>query len=133
MRLMPLITWFAFALVLLAKMGLNPRIVHYGFYLALPAMVVAVVLMSWLIPHVLASWKSEAAARSFRQLAVWMLAAAIAPYLGIAHGWYRSRTMAVGSGADRFYASTMSAQGRVANEALRMLEEAAVSAARLSR
>ena len=54
-----------------------------------------------------------------------MLAAAIAPYLGIAHGWYRSRTLEVGSGADRFYASTMSAQGRVANEALRMFEEVA--------
>jgi hypothetical protein len=124
MQLVPLIIWFAFALVLLAKMGLNPRIVHYGFYLALPAMVVAVVLTTWLIPQVLALWKSEAAARGFRQLAFWMLAAAIAPYLGIAYGWYRSRTLAVGSGADRFYASTMSGQGRVAGEALRMLEEA---------
>jgi hypothetical protein len=123
MRLTPLIIWFVFALVLLAKIGLHPRIVHYGFYLALPAMVAAVVLMSWLIPHVLASWKSEAVARGFRQLALWMLAAAIAPYLGLAHGWYRSRTLAVGSGADLFYASTLDRQGRVAREALRMLEE----------
>lgn len=132
MRLMPLIIWFAFALVLLAKMGLNPRIVHYGFYLALPAMVVAVVLMSWLIPHVLASWKSEAVARGFRQLALWVLVAAIAPYLGIAHGWYRSRTLAVGSGADRFYASTMGGQGRVAREALRTLEETTFPGATLA-
>jgi len=124
-RLMPLIMWSGFALVLLAKMGLNARVVHYGFYLALPAMVVAIVLVSWLIPHVLSSWKSETVARSFRQLALWMLAAAIAPYLGTAHGWYRSRTLELGSGADRFYASTIGGRGRAARVALRTLEQTA--------
>ena len=124
-RLRPLIMWSAFALLLLAKMGLNARVVHYGFYLAMPAMVVAIVLVGWLIPHVLASWKSETVARNFRQLALWMLAAAIAPYLGIAHGWYRTRTLAVGSGADRFYASTLGGQGGVAREALRMIGQTA--------
>jgi hypothetical protein len=123
MRLIPLIMWMTFAVVLLAKMGLNARVVHYGFYLALPAMVACVVLVSWVIPHVLAQWKSDAVARSARQLALWMLAAAIAPYLGIAHGRYRAKTLAVGSGADRFYTSAMSGQGRVAREALGTLEE----------
>jgi len=124
-RLMPLIMWSAFAFVLLAKMGLNARIYHYGFYLGLPAMVVAIVLMIWLIPHVLVSWRSETAARSFRQMALWMLAAAIAPYLGTAHGWYRTRTLEIGSGADRFYASSIGGQGRLARAALRLLERTA--------
>ena len=52
-----------------------------------------------------------------------MLVAAIAPYLGIAHGWNRTKTLAVGSGSDRFYASTVVSQGSIAREALRMLEE----------
>jgi Dolichyl-phosphate-mannose-protein mannosyltransferase len=121
-RLVPLIMWSAFAVVLLAKMGLNARVVHYGFYLALPAMVACVVLVSWVIPYVLAQWKTEAVARSARQLALWMLAAAIAPYLAISHGWYRTRTLPVGSGADRFMASTRGGQGRVALDALAMLE-----------
>ena len=123
MRLISLIMWSAFALVLLAKMGLNARVIHYGFYLALPAMVVAITLVSWLIPHVLSLWKSESVARSFRQLALWMIAAAVAPYLGTAYGWYRSRTLPIGSGADRFYASTIGGQGQAARSALRMLEE----------
>jgi 4-amino-4-deoxy-L-arabinose transferase-like glycosyltransferase len=118
-----LLSWAAFAVVLLAKMGLNPRISHYGFYLALPATVVAVVVMLWLIPHVLAGWRSQLIARRFQQLALWMLVAAIAPYLVSAHRWYRTRALAVGSGSDRFYASTMGEQGRLVREALAMLDE----------
>jgi len=127
LRLISLIMWSAFGLVLLAKMGLNTRLVQYGFYLALPAMVVAITLTSSLIPQVLASWKSEAVARGFRQIALWTLAAAIAPYLGLAHGWYRTKTIAIGAGADRFYASSMSGQwqGAAVQDALRALKESA--------
>ena len=42
-RLLWLAVWSAFALALLAKIGLNARIVHYGFYLGLPATVLTVV------------------------------------------------------------------------------------------
>jgi hypothetical protein len=122
-RLVPLVVWSAFALVLLAKLGLHTRAVHYGFYLAMPATVVAVALVTWLVPHLLACRRSEPAARCFRQLALWMLAAAIAPYLGVAHGWYRTRTLAVGSGGDRFYVSTMDGQwqGRALRDSVNAL------------
>lgn len=39
--IMPVL-WSVFALLLLGKMGLNPRVSHYGFYLAMPAAVFVV-------------------------------------------------------------------------------------------
>jgi hypothetical protein len=123
----PVMTCAAFALVLLSKMALNARIEHYGFYLALPAMAMTIVLVSWMVPQFLASWRSDAAARSFRQLALWALAGLIAPYLGLASGWNRSKTIPIGEGADRFYASTLPGQwqGRAVQEALASLKDLA--------
>jgi hypothetical protein len=125
-RELPLVMWSAFAVVLLGKMGVNARFGHYGFYLALPATVAAITLTLWFIPQALAVWKSDAAARSFRQLSVFALAAVIAPYLGFSHGWYRAKTLSIGSGADRFYASTANPAGPQIREALSALEQTAV-------
>jgi hypothetical protein len=110
-RLLPLVTWSACACVLLAKLGLNARIAHYGFYLALPAVVAGIVLVCWMIPLLLERWSRRPAGPGFRQLAVWALIAAIAPYLGMSHGWYRTKVFSVGSGPDRFYASADGWQG----------------------
>jgi hypothetical protein len=120
----PLMTCAALALVLLGKMALNARIEHYGFYLALPAMAVTIVLVSWMVPQFLASFRSDAAGRSFRQLALWALAVAIAPYLGLAHGWNRSKSIPIGDGADRFYASALPGQwqGRALQDVLTSLK-----------
>jgi hypothetical protein len=85
-------------------MGLVARIFQYGFYLALPATVGAVVLICWLIPRRLDA-RTAGVGRSFRQIAVWALVAAIAPYLGLSHGWYRTKVLRVGSGGDQFFAS----------------------------
>lgn len=122
---LPLVMWSAFALVLLAKMGLNARFFHYGFYLALPATVAAITLTIWFIPQVLTAWKSDASARSFRQLALFALTAVIAPYVGLSHGWHRAKTLSIGSGPDRFYAATMSPQGPLIRDALNALEQTA--------
>lgn len=134
LRLLPLVGWSAFALVLLAKLGLNPRIVHYGFYLALPATTVAIVLLVWLIPRVLEPWKSVAVARSFRQIACWTLAAAAAPYLGASNWWYRTKVLPVGSGADRFLSSTAQGQwqGAAVRDALQDLDGLAASDATIA-
>jgi hypothetical protein len=133
-RLLPLVMWSAFALVLLAKMGLNARIEHYGFYLALPAVSVASVLTCWLIPHLLDTWYPGGSGRSFRQMALWILAGAIAPYLALSVGWYRIKVLPVGSGADRFFASTAPEQwqGAAVGDAQRWLERAAAPGATLA-
>ena len=124
LRLLSLVGWSAFALVLLAKLGLNPRIVHYGFYLALPATTVGVVLLVWLIPHVLEPWRSVAVARSFRQIACWTLAAAAAPYLGASNWWYQTKVLPLGTGADQFLSSTAPGQwqGAAVRDALQDLD-----------
>ena len=51
LRMLPMLMWSAFALVLLAKIGLNARLFHYGFYLALPAVTVTIVFLVWLVPQ----------------------------------------------------------------------------------
>ncbi len=42
--------WSVFGLVMLSKMGLFPRIWHYGFVLGMPAFVGAIYLLLWLLP-----------------------------------------------------------------------------------
>ena len=104
-RLLWLVVWSAFALALLAKMGLNARIVHYGFYLGLPATVLTVVLIAWLLPQLIERWNGAGAARTFRTIALIGFAAAIAPYLTISATRYRRE-----GGANRRRAATAFSQ-----------------------
>jgi hypothetical protein len=100
-----LVVWSTFAFVLLAKMGLNARIVHYGFYLSLPATVLMIVLIAWMLPRAYESWKGVRPARTFRTILLLAFAGAIAPYLAISVTRYRDKVIPIGSGGDRFYAS----------------------------
>jgi hypothetical protein len=104
LRFLWIVVWSAFALVLLAKMGLNARIVHYGFYLALPATVATIVLIVWLIPQAIDGWSGGGS--TFRVIALCAFVAGLAPYLWIAHGRYQSKTVPIGSGGDLFFASS---------------------------
>jgi hypothetical protein len=63
--------WSVFGLVLLLKLGLFPRIWHYGFALAMPAFVSAVYLLLWLLPQLLET-KFQVPARLFR-VTVWLV------------------------------------------------------------
>lgn len=45
-----MLLWAVFALFMLLKMSLSCRIINYGFYLALPAMVLLVLMMIWYVP-----------------------------------------------------------------------------------
>jgi len=125
LRVLPMLMWSAFALVLLAKMGLNAQVVHYGFYLALPAATVMIVLLAWVVPEWLQSWSRGTAAQRFRTIAIWAVVAAIVPYLGRSHGIYRSKTMPIGLGGDRFYAQDAPGLWRetAAREALAQIQE----------
>jgi hypothetical protein len=46
--------WLAFSFFLLAKLGFNPRISHYGVFLAMPAFLSAIYLLLYLLPRALA-------------------------------------------------------------------------------
>ncbi len=129
LRELPLVMLSAFALVLLAKIALNARIVHYGFYLALPAAIVMVVQLCWLFPRALD--RRRGGGRTFRQLAVCALLLVAAPYLVLANHWYRSKVLPVAADGDRFYASAAPGawQGAAMENARRELEQSTSSGA----
>jgi hypothetical protein len=124
MRQLPLLMWCAFAVLLLGKLGLNARFHHYGFYLALPAATVVVVLLCWFVPRGLETLGARDTSVQFRRLATAAIAVSLAPWLAISNNVYRTKTVAVGSGADRFLASQAPGywQGVATRDALRAIE-----------
>lgn len=119
---LPMLMWSAFSVALLAKMGLKARLVYYGFFLALPAVTVAVVLLVWLIPRSLRG-RTTGASEHFRTFAMASIAFLLAPYLLLSYGAYSLRTVPIGSGGDRFYASSAPEQwqGPAVREALEQI------------
>jgi hypothetical protein len=126
-RLLLLLIWSTFALVLLAKIALSPSISHYGFYLALPATTVTIILVCWLIPDLLTRFASVKTAVGFREIALCAVAAATVPYLAISQYWHREKTLAIGTGADRFYAvaAPLSWHGAAVRDTYQALERLA--------
>ena len=102
-QLLTLMMWAVFALVLLGKIGLNARIYHYGFYLALPAVTVAIVLICWAVPQFAPRWETRGIHREYRLLVPVMLAASTVPYIAISQTWYGAKTLEMGSGPGQFY------------------------------
>jgi 4-amino-4-deoxy-L-arabinose transferase-like glycosyltransferase len=95
--------WTIFSLVMLAKLGFNTRIWHYGFALAMPAFVASVYLLFRVLPDALQKvgvprklWRSFIGA--FLGLALFQLT------LG-SKFVYQKKTVPIASGADRLYTS----------------------------
>jgi hypothetical protein len=103
---LPLAMWCSFAVVMLAKMFLNAQVYHYGFYLALPATTVAVIVLIWLIPMAAAWLTDDDVARRAKWLFVAAVAVAIVPHLALSDLWFRTKTLPIGTGRDRFLAGT---------------------------
>jgi hypothetical protein len=121
LRALPLAMWSAFALALLAKMLLNARLYHYGFYLALPALTVAVAALVGLVPD--ARWLSGTRtchARRVRVMMAGIVAMIVVPQFALANLTYRAKTLPIGSGGDRFFAGDTPEQwqGRAVRQAL---------------
>jgi hypothetical protein len=105
-RHLALMMWCAFATAMLGKIILDSRIYHYGFYLALPAVTVAVISLCAIIPALLERWRPGPAAREFRLVAAFAVGAAVLADLGLSQGWYATKRLPIGSGGDRFYVSS---------------------------
>jgi len=101
-QILPLLMWSSFAVVLLAKMFLYSRVYHYAFYLALPARILVIIVLAWLLPELLKG--DGARGLTFRAIVQLVLASGVAAHLAISNGVYRSKNLSVGSGADRFLA-----------------------------
>jgi hypothetical protein len=120
--IVPLVMWSTFSFVLLGKMILNARISHYGFYLAMPATLVLVVILVWRVPLWLHSGVGRGAI--FRTVATLLLAEGIAVYFGISQGLYRMKTLEIGSSGDAILAfdPAVDWRGKAIIEVLRTLE-----------
>ncbi|OGP60792.1 MAG: hypothetical protein A2V67_14820 [Deltaproteobacteria bacterium RBG_13_61_14] len=97
-----LVVWSVWALALLAKIILNTHLYHYGFYLAMPAtLLLVVVLLGW-IP---AKLKAEVGGGTlFRVLILILLAAAALFYVRITQYYYQNKTLRVGQQGDMILA-----------------------------
>ena len=98
-RLIFPLVWSVFALFLLAKMGLRPRIWHYGFYQGLPATLLVVFLVLRLLPDELRRFQIDCA--TFRILATAIMLAGLGQLLKGADFYYSAKDYSVGDGADR--------------------------------
>ncbi len=121
--------WSIFALVLLAKLGLFPRIFHYGFALAMPAFVSSIYLLYWLLPDWLEK-KFQVPRRSFRFAIALVLLIGFANLFDQSLLLYAKKTLPVGSGGDKIFTYNSDARdiknpdtGRDINAALAWTEK----------
>ncbi|MCB9891900.1 MAG: glycosyltransferase family 39 protein [Planctomycetes bacterium] len=98
---------WVFALVLLAKLGLNSRLHHYGFALAAPALVWIVAASLETLPLWLTKRHVSMAVSRSTILGFWIALGVIGLRLD---AYYRSeKTVPMGFGGDRFYAREVGA------------------------
>jgi hypothetical protein len=116
--------WSVFGFVLLLKLGLFPRIWHYGFALAMPAFISAIYLLLWLLPRLLEN-KFQTPARFFRITVGLVLLIGFANLFLQSKKFYDAKNLAVGSAGERILASGPggnSVEARHINAALAWIE-----------
>jgi len=122
--LFPLL-WGIFAVLLLAKQGVFPRIWHTGFALAMPAFVSAVYLLLRLLPDFLER-KFQVPRQPLRIAATAVLIIALASLANTSQKFYSAKNLPVGHGADMILASGPegnSVEARNVNLALDWIEK----------
>ncbi|MCA9249306.1 MAG: hypothetical protein KDA42_19425 [Planctomycetales bacterium] len=116
-----LATFAVFALLLLAKMALVPRIIHYGFVLAMPATVLAVAALIHHAPAIVCRrWRGGP---HFRRVAKALVVADLLGFVLMSSANVPRKTLLVASGADEMktYNTDTAATGPVLNQLLDML------------
>jgi hypothetical protein len=116
--------WSVFGLVLLLKLGLFPRVWHYGFALAMPAFVSAVYLLLWLLPQLLEN-KFQIPVRPFRATVWLVLMIGFGSLFLQSEKFYAAKNLAVGQGGDRILAfgpAGNSVEARTTKAALAWIE-----------
>lgn len=106
-----------FALALLGRMILNPRIHHYGFALAMPATLLAVAVAIDSLPRRFAAWGIDPSLLRTALLAVW--AGIAVAHLDLTRQAMQLKETRVGQGADLFYADERGFAVNLVSDALR--------------
>jgi len=97
-KLLALICLQTFALVLLAKMALHPRFQHYGFALALPATLVLVLTLLFLVPEMIR--RRGGYGPAFRLAGLLFLAVVGLGFSLPSQAAFRGKTLRFGEGSD---------------------------------
>jgi hypothetical protein len=120
-RYAALAAWSCFALVLLAKILLNVRLFHYGFYLAMPAALCVTAAFIWLIPTLIGGAPGRGIL--FRRVMIALIAAEMIIHVRLSLNVYEAKTLSVGQGSDAFlaYREEISPVGPMLSEALEVL------------
>ena len=116
-RLVAPLLWTLFSLLLLLKMGVYPRIVHYGIFLAMPAFLAAVYFLLHLLPN---TFSTRIEARHFRMVMALLLLVGLVR-LGIHSAlFYKDKDFSIGQGSDRIltYNPKVSPIGKAMDEAI---------------
>lgn len=92
--------WNVFGLVMLSKMGLFPRIWHYGFVLAMPAFIGTVYVLLWLLPPLLEK-RFSVPMVPFRGAVTATLLVGFVSLFCESHSFYAQKNFPVGQPSDK--------------------------------
>jgi hypothetical protein len=123
LRALPAALWSVWALGLLGKMLLSPRIGHYGFVLAMPA---TLLLVAWLVQGLPALARARGGGGHLaRALAVAVVAVAVVFHWRLSDFYYVRKDFVLGSGADAMVVENpaFNRRGAVVARALERLSE----------
>ncbi len=98
-KIIPILLWALFSFLLLAKIILNARLYHYGFYLALPSVVLFVIMTVWFLPSIME--QRRCGGILFRNTMIATLAVIAGHFLLVSTDIYAKKVLPVGSGSDR--------------------------------
>ncbi len=101
--------WLAFSFTMLAKLGFNPRISHYGVFLAMPAFLSTIYLLLHLLPRALASGVfpenpepgTQTRIKTFRVAILIFLLVGLARLTIQSALFYKDKDFTLGAGGDR--------------------------------
>ena len=94
----PLVVWAVFAFTLMGKIILNTQLGRYGFVLAMPATILLVVVLLWILPEVLR--RRYGGGGRFRWWASIFLTADVILLLHVSNLAYSKKDFVVGNGGD---------------------------------
>ena len=90
--------WALLSLVLLAKMILNARLYHYGFYLAMPATLTIIWALLWLLPNILS--RKRGRGLLFKWIMLAAIGAGLAYHLRWSNRFYEAKSYPLARGGD---------------------------------
>jgi hypothetical protein len=95
-----LFLWTIFALLIMSKLGVDARIWHCGFALAMPAFVITLYLLLWLLPSLLEA-QYQVPGKYLRAMFTLILLAAFYLLFHYSESWYQYKHQPIGHGGDK--------------------------------